>query len=272
VVQGQWRFGTPDIPPDDTSPYHRWIYSIYRDGRVYIECSGTARTENFNPPALGMVFCCDGDQGFKRHISENKPQYNRNSTGLQSYVLFSRSERGLADLLIAPFEPAHLRVLESPQDPRLCVLWNLPIVSDGFAFSAMLRVWPADIDSTQKADPLVDDYLNTKSIVVDTGRLVRTDPGDFNNDGFSEARGYHVLQLDGNVAKVHIDATKNPRYSPVFKLVDVADQDIWVYLDGRLIKEIHRDQNDNILFELPEMISGSALLEITSMIREKGTP
>ena len=119
----------------------------------------------------------------------------------------------------------------------------------------------------EKADPLVDNYLNTKAIVVDTGRLVRTAPGDFDNDGFSEARGYHVLQLDGNVAKVHIDARQHPRYSPVFKLVDVANQDLWVYLDGRLIKETHRDQNGNILFELPEIISGSALLEITSLIR-----
>ena len=269
LVQGEWRFGTPDTPPTDTTPYHRWVYSIYRDGRIYLECTGTARTENFKPSGLGMVFCCDGDQGFNRHISETQPEGDRKSAEMQSYVLFSRKERNLADLLIAPFAPTTVRVLENPQDPRLCILWNLPIISDGFVFSAMIRVWPTDIDSPTKADPLTGDYHATKSIIVDTGHLVRTDPGDFDNDGFSESRGYYVLQLDGSLAKVRIDGRRHPRYSPVFKLVDVADRDVWVYLDGRLIKEIHRDRDGNILLELPETISGTALLEITSMSREE---
>ncbi|UCD27574.1 MAG: hypothetical protein JSV03_10700, partial [Planctomycetota bacterium] len=73
VVQGEWRFGSPDVPPNDASPYHRWVYSVYRDGRVYLECSGLARNDNFKPPGMGMVFCCDGDQGFKRFISEGQP-------------------------------------------------------------------------------------------------------------------------------------------------------------------------------------------------------
>jgi len=105
--------------------------------------------------------------------------------------------------------------------------------------------------------------------LLDTGQLVRTDPGDFDNDGFSEARGHFTLQLEENIAKVRIDGRNFMRFSPVFKLVEVAQRDVWIYLDGRLIRDVHRDRDGNVLFELPEVISGEALLEITSLAREE---
>src|SRR4029077_14933041 len=30
-VQAQIGFGSVDSPPDDSSPWHRWVYTIYRD-------------------------------------------------------------------------------------------------------------------------------------------------------------------------------------------------------------------------------------------------
>jgi len=272
MIQGEWRFGSPDIPPDDSSPYHRWVYSIYKDGRVYLECSGTAGNEDFKPEGLGMVFCCDGSQNFKRQLREGGASGDNESAKAKSYILFSRNDTGKSDLLIVPFGPTAIRVLENPQDPRLCVMCNVPVVSDKFAFSAMIRIRPTDMDTPEKADPFADDYYPAPPIKIDTGRCVRTDAGDFDNDGFSESRGYHVIQLDGSFAKIHIDGSRHTRYSPVFKLVDVADRDVWVYLDGRLIKEIYRDQDGNALFELPTTISGPALLEITSLARKKTAP
>ena len=268
LVQGEWRFRSQEAPPSDHSPYHRWVYSIYRDGRIYVECSGTARGEHFEPPGLGMVFCCDGDMGFERRVAGGRPAGHRPEIGEEAYVLFSRPQRGQADLLFVPFTPLPVQVLENPNDSRLCVLCRLPTRGDRFTFSAMIRVWPPDIDSPAQAGPLAADYCHPLPIAVDAGRLVRTDLGDFDNDGFSEARGYYVLQLDGNIARVRIDGRRNMRFSPAFRLVDVADRDVWVYVDGREIRDLHRDQDGYVLFEVPGAISRAALLEVTSRPRE----
>jgi len=272
VVQGEWRFGSLDSPPSDTSPYHRWVYTIYRDGRVYIECSGVAKTDTFDITQLGMAFCCDGDQGFKLHLHEGTPSTAGQKTRSGSYALFSRSEHNQADLMITPFRLTDIRQPVNPEDPRLCVLWPSPIIDNYFIFSAMMRIWPLDIDSPAQAEPLVNDYCNPLPLSVETGQLVRTDPGDFDNDGFSESRGHYTLQLDENIAKVRIDGRQHMRFSPIFKLVNVAQRDVWIYLNGRLIKEIYRDPDGNVIFELPEIISSEALLEITSLVRENSTP
>ena len=91
---------------------------------------------------------------------------------------------------------------------------------------------------------------------------------DLDNDGFSEGGGYYVLQLDENIAKVRIDGRRHLRFSPVFKLVDVANRDVWAYLDGRLIRDVCRTDVGDLLIEVPGVISREALLEVTSRVKE----
>jgi hypothetical protein len=70
-------------------------------------------------------------------------------------------------------------------------------MADDFTFAGMLRVWPTDIDTPAQATPFAEDYTHPMPIGVDVGQLVQTDPGDFNNDGYSESRG-RVSELSGN--------------------------------------------------------------------------
>ena len=188
--------------------------------------------------------------------------------GRNPYLLFSRPERGQADLLIVPSEPLPVRALENPEDPRLCALWHLPDQGDRFLFAAMIRVWPPDVDSVEQASPLATDYCHPLAIAIDAGQLVRTDPGDLDNDGFSEGAGYYALQLDEQIAKVRIDGRRHLRFSPVFRLVDVANRDVWAYLDGRLVRDACRTDVGDMLIEVPGVISREALLEVTSRVKE----
>ena len=268
VVLGEWRFGASGEPTSERSPFHRWQYSVYGDGRVYLECRGTARTAAFEPPGLGVVLACDGDQGFVRHVVEGAAGGGSAPVGKEPFALFNRSEGGQADLLVVPFQPLVVRTIRADQDPRLCVLWRLPATGDQFLLAAMLRVWPGDLDSPDKARPYAIDYCHPLPIVLDAGQLVRTDDGDYNNDGFSEARGYYVLQLDGNVAKVRLDGRQHPRFSPVFRIVDVAQRDVWVYVDGRQIRNIHRTSQGDLLFAVPGVITGEVLIEVNAGPRQ----
>jgi hypothetical protein len=265
MIQGVSRFGSADSQPDNSSPYHRWIYSVYADGRVYIECSGTAGTDSFRPAGVGMAFCVDGAFGFRRMISESRRSGDAEAAA--AYTLFPRTNRGESDLLVAPYDPQSVRSLESPHDTRSCVLYPLGEPGELFTFATLLRVWPNDMDAVGQVAPMAYDYQHPLPIHMEAGQLVRTDAGDLDHDGFSEARGYYVIQLDGSIARITIDGRKNLRFAPVFKLIDVAGRDVWVYVDGRQIRELHRDADENVMFQVPGIISHDALLEITSRPR-----
>src|SRR5262249_31981277 len=131
-----------------------------------------------------------------------------------------------------------------------------------------VRVWPADIDSPAQANPIADDYQHPFPIGLEVGRLGRTDPGDFDSDGFSEGRGYYTLQLDGSTAKARIPGESRLRFAPAFKVMDLGARDIWAYLDGRQMKDVQRDADSNALFMVPGVVSREALLEITSRAPE----
>jgi hypothetical protein len=171
-----------------------------------------------------------------------------------------------------PFAPLAVGVLERPEDPRRCVLWRVPAVNNQFAFAALVRVWPADMDTPAQAGPLAADYCHPLPLQVDTGSLVRTEAGDYNNDGFNEGRGYYVLQLDNNVARVRISGRDHLRFSPVFKLVDTANRDVWVYANGRQLKNLQRNRDGDVLFEVSGVIADEVLIEVTSLLRESAGP
>jgi hypothetical protein len=269
VVRGEWRFRGADDTSLETAPTHQWVYSIYHDGRVYVECSGDAQGPNFTPPGLGMAFATDGEAGFTRTLVEGRIAAGSSGSAQHPFVLFSRPGRSESDLLIVPFKPLTVRGLTNPNDPRLGALWQMPVVGERFGFATLMRIWPADIDSPALATPLAVDYCRPLPIAVDAGSLARTDPGDFDGDGFSEARGYYTLQLDGTIARVRLSGRERVRFSPVFKLTGVAQRDVWVYIDGRLI-ETRRDKNGDALFEVSGTLTGERLIEVVS--RERETP
>lgn len=266
VVHGEWRFGTATGTTDESSPFHRWVYSIYRDGDVYVECTGAVPGDDGTPAEVGMAVTCDGASGFTRVLAEDR-RSSVHPGGDPGFVLFAQAEANRPDLLVVPAAPLRVQTLDNPQDPRQGALFRLPIEGDEFVFAGLMRFWPTDMDSPAQALPMAASYAQPLPLAVDTGRLVPTDPGDFNHDGFSEARGYYVLHLDGRVGRLRIDGRDHLRFAPAFKLIDVADQDVWVYADGRQIKETPRDGNGNLLFKLPGVVSREVLVEITSSSR-----
>lgn len=270
IIHGEWRFGSAESPIGESSPHHRWAYSIYRGGEVYVECSGYI--PGLNVSEVGMVFGCDGAAGFARQ--GQSADADDPARGIP-YALFSQPpQAGSADLLVVPSQPLALQALDNPQDSRLCVLYRVPLEADEFRFTGLMRVWPSDVDGPSQAGPMALSYTQPLAIAVDSGQLIRTDPGDFDRDGYSEAGGYYVLQLDGRVAKLRLDGSEHLRFSPAFKLVDVAAQDVWIYVDGRQIRNTQRDTYGDLLFEIPGVISREVLIEITASPRrsEPATP
>jgi hypothetical protein len=263
VIRGEWRFTPPNQVPSEADPYHRWWYSIYRDGRVYVECSGTALGRSA-AGRIAISFCCDASTGLQTRLVSPSGPDKTEAAMHDHFLLFSRPTRGQADLLVAPFKTPLSSVSGGTPDARTCGTWVMSTEEQRFVFATMIRIWPPDLDSPELAAPMVADYRHPLPLQIDVGQLVRTDPGDFDNDGFSEGRGYYVLQLDGAIAKIRIDGHRKLRFSPLFKLVDVAHRDVWIYADGRQIRDAVHDEDGNLIFAVPGVISRETLLEITS--------
>lgn len=258
VIRTQWRAETGENATE-AAARRQCVYSIYRDGRIYVEAGGAI-------PEPGVACFCDADAGFKLTLVE-RPAEAAPGGAHDPYALFARAARGQADLLMVPYGFATGQTLHRPEDPRMCVLWRPAPGGDRLQFAAMIRVWPTDVDSAAQAMPMAADYRHPLPLLTDVGELQRTDPGDFDGDGFNEARGYFALQLAGSVAKVRVSGRRHLRFSPLFKVVDVADRDVWVYVDGRQI-ETYRDSKGDVLFEVKGVISGEALVEVTSRAKE----
>ena len=60
--------------------------------------------------------------------------------------------------------------------------------------------------------------------------------------------------------------------SSTFKLVEAAHRDVWIYVDGRELKDLYRDRNGDVLFVVPGAISDEVLVEVTSSLRESTGP
>lgn len=268
IVQGRCVFASAGSHPEPMAASHEWVYTIYQDGRVYVQCSGDAGMPGGADEQISVGVACDRTLGFVRHIIHDSVDEDA-VAGRRRVVcaLLSRRDPGLSDLLVVPFNASRIEPYDEDSAARIGVTWRVPVINNRFAFALMLRCWPDDVDSPEQARPLAASYLYGPSIALDAGRLVRTDPGDLDNDGYSEARGYTVLQLDGNIARIRIDGREHLRFSPAFRIVDVSDRDVWVYLDGRLITDTRRDENGSLLFVIPGVVSREVLLEVTSRQR-----
>jgi len=264
LLRGEWRFCTTETAPDKTNPYHQWIYAIYPDGRIYVECSGTARQGKFQPPAVGMAFCCDGDLGFGPQSFDLPQTPEKQSETAHKCALFARNETGQADLLIAPYATMPFRILRHTRDPRIAAMWTLPNSGKQFLFAGLLRVWPPQLNDTTNAQSVASKYCKPLNIHCDTGHLVRTDPGDWDNDGFNEAAGYYTLQLDGGHARLNIDRKNRPDFDPLFKIVGLGERQLWVYINGRRHQDLQRDRNGDVIFALPDTPPNNVLVEIAA--------
>jgi hypothetical protein len=300
MVWGEWRFGSPATAsaPGAEAPFHRWVYTIYATGKMYVEFAGTVQTAPLNKGraaspgvagegeaqanavagggsdagSVGYLVSCADAEGFQRLLhppSVAGADAPAAADGL-NYVLYHQNGPDKPDLLFTFYRARtapKARALRHDEEPRLGTLFYGGPADAVTVWAAMFTVWPHDIDGPQQAEPMALDYTNPMPLTVDAGRLIRTDPGDIDNDGFNETRGHYTLEPDGNVVKARLDGSKRMRFGPVFKIVDVSDCDVWAYVDGIEIRPVARDVDANAIFQIPRVLDKETLVEVT--IRRK---
>ncbi|GEM_PF-454134 len=260
VLMVNWRFADPPQPlPAEgdlgPGPGHSWQYVIYPWGAVYVKVSSRAPGSGWAHPRLGYAIGLDGRRDFQH------PE----GTGRDDFILMARPGGQRADLLWTWASPTRFnrqRVLTSADQRRLAALAGDLEAAQTVDLAHLLRIWPADIDSTLEAVALAADYRNPAKLKLTAGRLIMDARGDLDHDGYNESEGCYELACEGGVVRFELDPGPHLRFDPVFRVQATADRQCWVYARGRLLKEVGRDADDNLLFHLARLAGTPVAVEV----------
>lgn len=126
----------------------------------------------------------------------------------------------------------------------------------------LIQLWPADLDSKLPAEPIARDYAQPSALNVDWGDAVLTADGDLDNDGYNESEGVYVAAPKEGILRFTFNDEQRLRFEPTLKLVETAGMDVWVYADGRIVRDVARDANDNAIVRLADAIDHKLLVEV----------
>lgn len=269
IVWGQWRIG--DKPPlgamASENASQRWIYTLYATGKVYLQMSGHLSTDAATTASsTGYVVSCASSEGFERHLPLNPKTDSPDMTIKTGYVLYQRTEQNLPDCLFAFYSPTVAPLARPLRHGELTRMGTLFYGGNEYStdWAALLNVWPGDMDDVKISEAMIRDYRRPLPVTLNAGRLVKTDPGDIDGDGYNESRGHYTLETDGNVIKVRIDGRARPYFAPAFKIVDVGERDLWAYVDGFELHSIARDLDKNAVFQIPQIVESEMLIEVVT--------
>ena len=265
VLEGIWRFETAadQAPNLDGQPEHRWRWTIYPSGQVYLSVRSSPGNRAWPESQLGYVVAIDGRSGFQRVVSNSGAGTDEDV----NFVLMSQPGRDKPDLLWCGHAPATIRrqlELISEDGRRLAVTAGDIPVAGVMETAHLLRFWPWDLDSAVEAESIAGDYQHPARLDVARGQVVRDAPGDLNSDGFNESQGCYELALDEGLLRLVFQPETKLRYGPMFRIRGTVGKTCWVYAEGRIINADERDREGNLMFGLPGVFSRPLKIEVNT--------
>jgi len=263
VIVGEWQFGTrPETrASSDDFVGHRWSYTIYPWGAIYVLLHAQAAPVGWSRPRVGLALGLDGRCGFRQVVSlpgGAKPQP-------EPFVLQARGGDGQADLLwtwsLDNDLAGQLAVASADGRRAAVIVGDLP-AAPKLTVAQMLRIWPTDIDGAPEALSLVADYRHPAQLHVSAGRVVADVPGDLDGDGYNEAEGCYELAPAGGALRFEFAPGALVRFDPVFRVHETAGRRCWVYARGRPVESIGRDRVGNLLFYISHALATPLAIEV----------
>ncbi len=117
----------------------------------------------------------------------------------------------------------------------------------------------------ERAADLTHVYQHPPRPKVTTGRLVTDRAGDLNGDGFNESEGCYELAGRDRRLRMRLAPEAAPLDHPVFRVQGTRGLRCWVYVNGRIVSEIGRDADGELLFVVPGRHAGPLTIEVTAV-------
>lgn len=258
VIRAEWSWETAadEAAQSSDRTVLTWRYVVYPSGRVFVLVDCPTETPAWRADALATAVFCNSGAGF-RAIGNTDPE----GCG---YGLLAQEGAAGPDLLLVPHRTGDGRIdaLRSVDDPRVGImLGGLTLARPRHRAAYLMVIWPGDLDSEPTAASVAADYCRPATLDVDCGRAILTDPGDLNNDGYNESEGAFVLAPQDNLLRFTCDPRGQLRFAPTIKIVEAAGKDVWIYADGRIVRDVARTADGNLIARIAPTIDEPVLVE-----------
>ena len=271
--------GAPPGDEDAEPPAARLLtrYTITPLGRVFVHLTCPTVHGPWQAKELGVAFTGSLRGGFEPLCHSAPIQPQQQAPNPVSFILFARGRGrpGTSDLLCVAHDPDALPdavSLEGGDEDRVGAMFltsRLRRPTQSWALAMV--VWPDDIDDEETAELLALDYSYPPALQVEVGELVRTDPGDLNNDGFNEAQGCYVVRPAGNRIRMRLEARERSCWYPMFKLAGTKGRRLWAYADGEVLSVKARSADGSVLLALDRVVDRPVEIEVV-LQPESGSP
>jgi len=265
VVASEWLFVDESNPTTVDRPLHRWVYTLYPTGQVYVAVETTSRTPTGILPAMGLaITLSSSDEGHWSvktggTLADGAPVFPAGSFLARS----SAADSALLWVLDRP--SAETRIIEE----RDASTKSLSLVIHDETVQERVRRWSGHLFlsrsqgfSDAEGASRAQGYAAPPALGLELGSFAADPAGVSRSRSLNSSEGCHVLQPEQGRVRVVVPASAI--FSPAFRVIDVSGADCWVYVDHLVLSPIARNADDELIFQLPSAGSKAMLVEVLS--------
>ena len=266
MVACDWEFTAARDGPSDETPFHRWTYTIYPTGQVYVHIETTTSHGAWQVDDLALALTRAGASNLEM-VTHSAAQLDA-SADLR-HACYGHVQPAMLN------GPSLLWVMHDGRvTPRMEALQEsdhhrVILVASGGAtdrpvqsWDCLISLWPADQILGNGAEERALDYCYPAQIRPSVGHLVTDHPDDPGNDGYAEQTGSYLVAMENGRLKLLLDGDRRKRHAPVFTIVGSSEREAVIYVDNIILDTQARDAAGNIIFQIPRTINVDARVEV----------
>lgn len=176
IVNCTLRFTTGRNQPDASSPFQRWIYTIYRSGHVFVTFEATTQYRGWAPQSMALIVTRTGIGPSLRTFAyppaspgePDRPPY-------VAYALARPDQAGLPGMLftLRPDDrPVSMTTRESGSAIEL-IAESYKLAGPTDRWHCLLRIWPANAAGPAQAETAATQFCHPAPPRLDVGQIDR---------------------------------------------------------------------------------------------------
>jgi hypothetical protein len=266
VMECEWRFAESAEDESSDLPVQRWRYTIYPTGQIYVGVESVTRAEGWSPPRLGLAVSVSSEIPFEAHTNSaaqlGVPEPLRHV--VYASARGSRKDGALLLFVVSDSQstPEMLQQVDQA-DGRLSFIATGPLPdgeSQAWACSIVLAA-SEDVSEEDLAERALE-YGDPSALELEVGTASAPDEEQGSSTFFDASSGCYVLRPERGQVRFRLSEREAPRFSPVFRLVDAAELDAWVYVNNLVFDAVGRDAQGDLIFQVPEVPKEGAVVEV----------
>ena len=249
VLQAEWYVTGDPAGETGAAPFRRWLYTVYPTGQLYVRSEAAQRDANGR--ALRVAIAVTPEAPW--HTSVVSPSRETDAGRVPAYAT-ARGGPAKAFLLFAIHDkrPASMNVVSRDVVEMTATVDRSADAVEQWTTHLLLGA----------ADQVTDEEAQARALAYVTPRPCELEVGSFVADGFDPGSGCHVIAPDRGLVRFIVDPSKHVVFSPVFEVLTRPEQDVWVYVDHLIHKQVSRDGEGHAIFQLPIKPGRPTLVEV----------